>query len=250
MGGGSRGVKKPKLRDLSVERLTPQEQDALIDAIGATSTPIAKAILGAVLVEHELEVSLRRRIGIKDDAVWKDMLDERGPFSTFSRKIITGRAYRIYDDNFTTNLDIVRSIRNAFAHSKRLIDFDNPLVGAEIGKIKPIPGRRKSFASMKKAKPEHAYVSLCMNLATSLIKRRIRSMASANKKRPKTSPFYRALAPALGLGVLGEAPWPPQSNSKLNPLLFPQNQTGGPKPVAPQGLWGGLMALNQGKSEK
>lgn len=64
MGGGSRGAKKPKLRDLSVDRLTPQEQDDLIDAIGATSTPIAKAILGAVLVEHELEVSLRRRIGI------------------------------------------------------------------------------------------------------------------------------------------------------------------------------------------
>jgi hypothetical protein len=50
----SKGRKKPKLRDLSVNPLTYEEQTALIDAVAAAAHPINSAILGAVLVEHEL----------------------------------------------------------------------------------------------------------------------------------------------------------------------------------------------------
>jgi hypothetical protein len=130
----NRGVPKPKLRDLSVNPLTHEEQNALADAIAATTSPIAVAIMGAVLVEHELETTLRSRLKISDDTKWKAMVDERGLFSNFDRKIAAGHALRRYDAEFRTNLDIVRAIRNAFAHSKRLITFDHPLISAELKK--------------------------------------------------------------------------------------------------------------------
>jgi len=58
----NRGKTKPKLRDLSEQPLTFEEQGALLDALVAATPPIVTAILGAVMVEHELETSLRRKL--------------------------------------------------------------------------------------------------------------------------------------------------------------------------------------------
>lgn len=114
-------------------------------ALDIKAPAISTAILGAVLVEHELEVSLRRRLSRKDDDTWGEMLAEGGPFSTFARKIKSGYAMRVYDDAFEANLNIIRTVRNTFAHSKRLIEFDHPLVAAELKKIAVPSFRKKHF---------------------------------------------------------------------------------------------------------
>jgi DNA-binding MltR family transcriptional regulator len=131
----NRGKPKPKLRDLGRIPPTDEEIKALRNA-AQSADPIVTAILGAVLVEHELDNHLRKRVAKKNDDVWSDMVSEAGPFSTFSRKIMAGHALGIFDEHTKDNLNIVRVIRNAFAHSKKLIDFNNPLVVAELGKIK------------------------------------------------------------------------------------------------------------------
>jgi len=161
MASRNRGVKKPKLRDLSQKPLTTDEQHALLDAIDLTSPPIATAILGAVLVEHELETSLRRRLFRKDDDAWDEMLAESGPFSTFARKITAGHTMGLFDEALCTNLNIVRTVRNAFAHSKRLIDFDHPLVAAELKKIEIPKLRKKTFKRIKTRSPLIWSPSLC-----------------------------------------------------------------------------------------
>lgn len=91
----SKGRKKPKLRDLSVNPLTYEEQTALIDAVAAAAHPMNTAILGAVLVEHELDMSLRKRMNITDDEEWEKIVDERGPLNSFSRKILIGRSLKV-----------------------------------------------------------------------------------------------------------------------------------------------------------
>ncbi|MGH6848272.1 MAG: hypothetical protein ACREC0_12795 [Methylocella sp.] len=57
----NRGKPKPKLRDLSRARPTDEEPKTLIDAF-YTASPIARAIIGAVLVEHELDELLRKKV--------------------------------------------------------------------------------------------------------------------------------------------------------------------------------------------
>jgi hypothetical protein len=52
--------------------------------------PVATAILGGVMVEHELEVLLRRRFLRNDDKVWKELIGDHGPMSSFSAKILMG----------------------------------------------------------------------------------------------------------------------------------------------------------------
>jgi hypothetical protein len=247
----SRGKPKPKLRDLSEQPLTIEEQDALIDAIIVVTPPIVVAILGAVLVEHELESSLRRKLPRKDDETWRDMLDERGPFSTFSRKIMAGHAMRIYDEAFQTNLDIIRVIRNAFAHSKRVIDFNHPLVIAQLRRIAIPSFKKKRFKQLQKSEEGlETYRSLCILSATWLIKRENKSRAAANKRprKPKElASFYDALTPSLGLANLGKGQ---EGGSKSHPLLFPPSRSGGPNPPVQGGLLDALTSYSGSKADK
>src|SRR5262245_7114939 len=109
--------RKAKLRDLS--RLHPASDDvsALIEAFGEREHPIATAILAAVLIEYDLEQLLRSRLKHKDDKTWAMLVGDNGPLNSFSSKIVMGYALGIYDKGMHSNLNIVRNIRNAFAHS-------------------------------------------------------------------------------------------------------------------------------------
>jgi hypothetical protein len=160
------------------------------------------------------------------------MLAEGGPFSTFARKIKAGYAMRVYDEAFETNLNIIRTVRNAFAHSKRLIEFDHPLVAAELKKIAVPSFRKKHFLRIKtETKPQSAYALLCLGLTQELMKRR-RVSAEAGQRRSRrkeqqTSPLYRALAPALTMGSLyGLTDF--SEALKSTRLSTPQNQTADP----------------------
>jgi DNA-binding MltR family transcriptional regulator len=85
-----------------------------------------------VLVEHELDYWLRRRFKRNDKKMWEKLLDERGPLRSFAAKITIGHAFGIYDAKVDHDLNIVRTIRNAFAHSKKLLDFDDKLLVPEL----------------------------------------------------------------------------------------------------------------------
>lgn len=238
----NRGQPKPKLRDLSVNPLTYEEQNALVTAVGAATTPITVAILGAVLVEHELETSLRKRLRIPDDKVWTEkIVGENGPASTFYRKIMLGHALHLYDAEFQDNLGIVRSIRNAFAHSKRVIDFDNSLVSDEIKTIKIPKNRNKEFRKIGTLAPQQAYVTLCFLLVTEMLHRRTTAVQRSNKRwqRKNTiSSFVRALAPALGIGGLetfNKNPFFGLAALGSNPQSFLPGQSGDPNRSTPLG---------------
>ena len=77
--------------------------------------------LGAVFVEHELEQIIHNRLSKIDMATWSGLLQDNGPLATFNQKILLGFALGIYDKQTRENLKIISNIRNAFAHSKRLI---------------------------------------------------------------------------------------------------------------------------------
>jgi hypothetical protein len=244
----SKGRKKPKLRDLSVDPLTYDEQILLINALSAAATPISIAILGAVLVEHELDVSLRERLRISNDAEWQTLVDERGPFSSFSRKIAVGHALRIYREDFRENLDIIRAVRNAFAHSRRIIDFSHPLVGKELNSIRLLARRKRAFRKAIKKPPHQCYVDLCCLLSTELVRKRMlasdRSMKRSARKYA-SSPLYKALAPTLGLGSFtGVSNRPILGLASLGSTLPPppDGHTARPNQRPQLGLLSGLFA--------
>jgi DNA-binding MltR family transcriptional regulator len=183
-------ARNPKLRDLS--RLPPEYDDiiALNDAFLRPQQPITTAILGAVMVEHELEQLLRSKLKHKDDETWAMLIADNGPLKPFYSKIAMGYALGIYDKGMRSDLNIVRSIRNAFAHSKKLIQFNHPAVIAELRKAtrSAIPkGMWKS-----KGPDVMLYMSLCIRLSLKLIRIYRRRMKST-KHTPTTSEVVKAL---------------------------------------------------------
>lgn len=168
MASRNRGKSKPKLRDLSRIGPTDEEYDAVQDALGRDGSPITIAILGASLVEHGLETELRNCFPRSDDETWRLLTDDRGPLGTFSQKITAAYGLGIIDDVIRDALNTIRQIRNAFAHTKRLIDFNNELITRELEKATLPPEERsklyKNLSSVRAAPhgPKSAYEMLCL----------------------------------------------------------------------------------------
>jgi DNA-binding MltR family transcriptional regulator len=88
---------------------------------------------------------LQSKLKHKDDETWTMLVADSGPLRSFYTKIAMGYALGIYDKNIRSDLNIVRTIRNAFAHSKKLIQFDHPAVVAELRKATRLTLPKKSW---------------------------------------------------------------------------------------------------------
>ena len=223
--------------------------DALRSAFKAPQGhPISTAILGAVMVEHELDILLRRKFQRKDDDTWATLVAETGPLSTFGRKIIAGYAFKLYDDKTKFDLDVIREIRNAFAHSRKIIDFDDRLVVQKLISSKTLSN--KSARELQKKPTQQGarltYVSLCYEGALRLLKWRSRAQLASNRRlllRLQKSPLGQAVTasanpsiPMLGFNF-------PRSRRELTSLLPRDPQSADPKTSAPGGGILGLARL-------
>lgn len=215
MPSRNRGKPRKSLRDLSRVHPTAEERDVLRRTMAKTEAQIATAILGASIIEYELETELRPRFRRHDDDVWTELTDERGPLGTFSQKIVAAYALGIIDDVIRQNVDAVRRIRNAFAHSKVLIEFDHELIKRELSRI-TLPNTKQTklynrLASVQRMKdgPRVAYAALCLTLALDIVRRR-KKRTKAKAARKQENEHRKALADALrhahetgGTGFLG-----------------------------------------------
>ena len=163
------------------------------------------------------------------------------PTRSLYAKIVTGYAFAIYNKKTRDNLHIVRAIRNAFAHSKKLIDFNDTLVVQEILKA---PSTKKPMQRWIKENPmdarygRAAYISLCQEVALTLLRRQLRATKASAKKRMRKSPFASLLdfGSSSGRTNLAEG---------LRPFLLPSqaDHTADPKHgVRSQGLPGPSQA--------
>jgi len=181
------------LRDLI--RLQPElQQGAVRYALHQEEHPIATAILGAVMVEHELETLLRSQFKRKDDETWAMLVADNGPLNSFYSKIVAGYALAIYDESMRDELHIVRNIRNVFAHAKKLIHFDDPLIMKKLGKATRLSLPKELL--LKVGKPEGAagfsydYVMLCCGLATKLKSERYRYERETGAMSPDLAALF------------------------------------------------------------
>jgi hypothetical protein len=83
------------------------------------------AIMGAALLEDGL---LHALVAALEDPSDKSALfyDQGAPFGTFRARIIAGKGLGLYGEALAQDMDIVRDIRNQFAHALLSIDFANP----------------------------------------------------------------------------------------------------------------------------
>lgn len=96
----------------------------------------AVAIIGASALDTHLEKLLRKYL-INDIKAVNALISEgsQPPLSTFSAKIITAYCLGLISKNDFDDFQIIRKIRNEFAHKLSNCDFDNRNVRDRIGNL-------------------------------------------------------------------------------------------------------------------
>jgi hypothetical protein len=94
--------------------------------------PMADATFALVIssaVDQALELAISTHFVLDDDGC-RRMFDDNanGPLGTFAAKIKMGHALGIYPKAIRNELDTIRVIRNAFAHSWEQLDFSSEAI--------------------------------------------------------------------------------------------------------------------------
>lgn len=123
-----RGKVFSALRALSDAPTKPEHFEQYAQETRAEKSDRGAAILLATNLETALQSAIERLLAVSDDARHELFGSENAPIGTFSNKIRIGHALRIFGDETRGNLEIIRRIRNAFAHVKIPITFDTEQV--------------------------------------------------------------------------------------------------------------------------
>jgi DNA-binding MltR family transcriptional regulator len=200
---------KPKLRSLIGQSPSDDEIRAVRNTF-AYGTPLEAAIFSQAIIEHHLEQMLRAKFKRKNDATWARLTNDGAPLGTFSNKLIAGLAFGLYDESSFRNLNKIREIRNVFAHSKRLITFEEPtIVQALKGLSLPTKTTTRKYEALKEVSEnadknsKRAFRSLCFILYVELLDKRSRSLkaTSSNIVRAKRKALAKnPFSPYEGLG--------------------------------------------------
>ena len=157
--------KKPNIQSLINAMPTGEEVQAIAEEVAHTSDQ-STAILLASLVEHCLEACIVTHLPRHDEATALKLKERDGALSGFYSKIHLGYALGLYSKSFTEELDAIRHIRNAFAHSPRRITFETEQIVNECAKfrIRDASEQPPTFSA-----PRGQFVEACASVAKVLL---------------------------------------------------------------------------------
>jgi hypothetical protein len=127
-GGHLVSKTKDPLKRLLEQVPTPEEYQVAWENVRKDGSR-GSVILAGTLVEDSLRALLISRMapGVEKDGP-KDLFGQMKPLSSFNAKIRMGFALKLYGERTFHDLDLLRKLRNPFAHGKLAIDFNTPEV--------------------------------------------------------------------------------------------------------------------------
>ncbi len=101
------------------------DSNALFEELNA-ETDRAVGIVGATMLESQLEALLSHHMSHLDVDTKNKLFNAYGPLSSFSAKIKIAYAFKLCSKAIYKDLDIIRDIRNTFAHARKVAEFKVP----------------------------------------------------------------------------------------------------------------------------
>lgn len=118
-------TKKDKInavKNLSWTEWTSDHTAEFVNEINAIKNDRGFCLMMTALVENSLQVALESKLNCSKEMM-KRLTDLEGPLGTLSRKITMAYALKILGAKTHANFDIIRHLRNAFAHTRIPINF-------------------------------------------------------------------------------------------------------------------------------
>lgn len=115
------------LNDFLREEASLEETRSFAASLYDNSTDhVSLALRGCALVERSLTDAILARLWTNNGKAESELTGLDEPLSTFSHEIRMGEAIRVYGPETRKNLDLIKKVRNAFAHTHRQLSFDLP----------------------------------------------------------------------------------------------------------------------------
>jgi hypothetical protein len=156
----TRGEKKGK----DQKRKLPEDLKPIMAELMKQSDRGAAIIAGSVL-EEILEATIKARLRPLLPGQDRTLFGRMAPLSTFSAKIELGFVLGLYTEAAYKNLNMIREIRNEFAHEFDPLSFDHP----EIAKLVNNPGRPRLLKSETVGAPRGEFMAAFAILGALLI---------------------------------------------------------------------------------
>lgn len=115
-------------------------------------------IVGAAWVEEALLSAIETFL-VKDKKAWDRLFRQSGPMSSFAAKIDLAQLLGMTSKVINSDLHILRSIRNEFAHS--IFDKENAQLSLATPHIRDKCLALQSVAHEKHTNPRNAYIRTC-----------------------------------------------------------------------------------------
>jgi DNA-binding MltR family transcriptional regulator len=142
-------------------------------------------VMLSAMVETCLEIFLRNkaRPTLNSDDT-RLLFDLRGPLGDFSSKIFVAYAFNLFGPETRHDLDLIRTLRNGFAHSRKSFGFvtnevsevcqklkavDWPGAVIPTGYLNAIPNEALKSAAQLRSNPKTCYVTSCHVIAERLL---------------------------------------------------------------------------------
>jgi DNA-binding MltR family transcriptional regulator len=160
----------------------------------------AVAVLQAAMVDQTLEAAIKRKLSpnLSGDFL-KDLFEFEGVIGSFSNKITMGFALGVFGKKTFHDLNIIRALRNAFAHLRKPMRFSSPAVAGmcenltipDIAGISHAPHAfyelsADAHMAVDNTNPKTRYITACHSIAIGFIQ---------FGDLPKDSEFTTAMLP-------------------------------------------------------
>lgn len=178
--------KKISLQSLSREFPPQEEIFVLLSSISEMDSRAAVLIITSIL-DHMMESAISLFfVDLSEKKFTSVFRSGRAPFSDLSSKIIISNALGILDDDAVVQLQMIRRIRNAFAHTVRMIDFDSPVIADECNKLDPSKVSRKPFDAVSPKEKFIGTATLIGMVIARFTKERANAIDCGSYVRPST----------------------------------------------------------------
>jgi DNA-binding MltR family transcriptional regulator len=132
-------TKTSALKKLSKRVPTPAEIEEIMKSLKGKDD-IHVAIIAVSIVESTLDRLLVSRLHNRDDTFVASLFQSHGPMSDFYSKTLIAQAFGLLTTPLAEELHVMRDIRNAFAHAKIVISFEDAPVKQGVDKLKLVGG--------------------------------------------------------------------------------------------------------------
>lgn len=93
-------------------------------------------LAASAILDSQLERALKKGMKPLTNKLYKRLFESFGPLSDFANKIVMARALGIVTTEIYDELEKIRSIRNRFAHSSKILTFESEEVTPKLSALK------------------------------------------------------------------------------------------------------------------